>query len=90
MWKWKCPICEKYIEEDFEFDYIQNECVGHTHDCPECGGLVLINENGICTNFEAVINRVYDQICEMEKNGEIVLDEETDEYVEVDKKETDK
>lgn len=83
MWKWKCPVCNKEIEEDFDLDYIKKECVGCTHDCPECGGLVLINDNGICTDFGAVLKRVSDQIDEMEKNGEIVLDEETDEYVEV-------
>ena len=80
MWKWKCPICGKEIEEDFDIDYIKNECVGYTHDCPECEGLVLINEDGICTDFESVLKRVSDQIDTMEQNGEIKYNPNTDEY----------
>jgi hypothetical protein len=87
MWKWKCPICGQDIEEDFDVKYIHNECVGCTHDCPECGGLVLINENGICTDFGSVLERVANQIDEMEKNGEIEFDENVGEYVEVKKQE---
>ena len=83
MWKWKCPICGKETEEDFDLEYIKSECVGCTHDCPECEGLVLINEDGICTDFESVLKRVSDQIDEMEKNGEIKYNPETDEYDEV-------
>ena len=83
MWKWKCPICGRDIEEDFDIDCIKNECVGYTHDCPKCGGLVLINEGGICTDFESVLKRVSKQIDEMEKNGEIRHNPDTDEYDEV-------
>jgi endogenous inhibitor of DNA gyrase (YacG/DUF329 family) len=85
VWKWKCPICGKNIEEDFDTHYVKTECVGCTHDCPECGSLVLINNGGICTDFGSVLQRMSDQIDEMEKNGEIVLDEESDEYIEVKK-----
>ena len=83
MWKWTCPICKKEIEEDFELDYIKNECVGCTHDCPECGGLVLINEDGLCSDFGATLERIANQIEEMEKNGEIVCDPTTGEYIDV-------
>lgn len=83
MWKWKCPICGKNIEEDFDTHYVETECVGCTHDCPDCGGLVLINEGGICTDFGAVLQRMSDQIDAMENNGEIRYNPETNEYDEV-------
>ena len=56
MWKWTCPICNNDIEEGYE---IEELIVGATHDCPECGALLMIEEDCTCSDFGEELVRRY-------------------------------
>ena len=49
-WKWICPVCKKEIEEEYTVDEVR-DYVGATHNCPECNGLVMIEEDLTCSDF---------------------------------------
>lgn len=57
MWKYVCPICNKNIMENYEIETIK-EHIGATHDCPECNGLLMIEEDLTCSDFgNELVNR---------------------------------
>ena len=69
MWKWTCPMCGKEIYEELSLKVVK-EYIGATHDCPECGGLVMIEEDLTCTNFAKELS------CRYAEMGLIVSPEE--------------
>lgn len=44
MWKWTCPVCGAEITENHTIEEVKKH-VGATHDCPKCGGLVMIEKD---------------------------------------------
>jgi predicted RNA-binding Zn-ribbon protein involved in translation (DUF1610 family) len=61
MWKWTCPVCGKEIEENYTIEEIK-EYIGATHDCPECGGLVMIEKDCTCSDFGKELVRRYSEM----------------------------
>ena len=50
-WKYTCPICKKKVEEKYTQPYIKKGWIGATHNCPCCGGLLIINKDLTCSDF---------------------------------------
>lgn len=51
-WKYTCPICKNKVEEKYTQPYIKKGWIGATHNCPCCGGLLIINKDLTCSDFE--------------------------------------
>lgn len=49
-WNYICPVCGEHIQENYSVEEIA-EYVGATHDCPNCGGLLRIQEDLSCYDF---------------------------------------
>ena len=58
MWNWTCPICGKRITEDYEVEEIK-EYVGATHECPECNGVLMIEDDCTCSDFGKELEKRY-------------------------------
>lgn len=57
-WKYICPVCNRAIEEAYTLDEVR-EYVGATHDCPECGGLLMIEKDLTCSDFGTQMIKEY-------------------------------
>ena len=57
-WNYKCPICGNDIQEDYSEEEIK-KYIGATHDCPNCGGLLMIEEDLSCADFGKELSRRY-------------------------------
>lgn len=49
-WVWQCPICKTKMREDRPISEVRSY-IGATHDCPYCGGTVIINEDLTVSDF---------------------------------------
>lgn len=78
MWEFVCPVCGKLVKENYDINYIKTNCVGMTHDCLECGAILMIEKDGTCSDFGAELVRRYS---EMGLNGS--KEQATDTYVSV-------
>ena len=58
-WKFTCPICGKEIETDSEESYIKDNYIGATTDCPECDGLLKIEEDLTCIDMGKYLSKIY-------------------------------
>ena len=57
-WIWTCPICKTKMKEDLPLDEVR-QYIGATHDCPYCGGTVLINKDLTCSDFGEYLVQQY-------------------------------
>lgn len=61
LWTYTCPCCNKeIIEKDKTVDFIKQH-IGATHDCPECGALLMIEEDTSCSDFTKTLIEMYRQ-----------------------------
>ena len=77
MWKWTCPICGKEIEENYTIEEVKGY-IGATHDCPECGSLVIIEEDCSCSDFGKELVRRY-----AEMGLDVSKEEASNYYIEI-------
>lgn len=61
MWKYSCAICGKTITEDYSLEEVK-EAVGATHNCPECNGLLLIQDDLTVIDFGNVLVNSYKEV----------------------------
>ena len=60
-WTYTCPICKKQIVEKYSEDFVK-EYIGATHDCPNCNGLLMINEDLSVKDFGAELVNSYKEL----------------------------
>ncbi|MCL1878003.1 MAG: hypothetical protein FWF80_04030 [Defluviitaleaceae bacterium] len=58
MWKYKCPICNEQIIEQYDLKTVETH-IGATHDCPNCNGLLMITDDLSCSDFGAELVKRY-------------------------------
>lgn len=58
MWEFTCPCCNGEFESSYTIEFIK-EHIGATIDCPECGALLMIEENCTCSDFGEELVRRY-------------------------------
>ena len=61
-WEYICPICGKTVKEKYTESFIRNGYIGATHDCPYCGGLLMIEDDLTCSDFGEELVRCYDEM----------------------------
>ena len=69
MWKYTCAICGKTITEDYTIEEVR-DAVGATHNCLDCNGLLLIQDDLTVIDFGKVLVDRYKEVG-------IEVDEET-------------
>lgn len=61
-WEYRCHICGNKIKEPYTQPFIKNRYIGATHNCPKCGGLLVINEDLSCSDFGEILQKRYKEM----------------------------
>lgn len=77
MWKWTCPVCGAEITENHTIEEVKKH-VGATHDCPKCGGLVMIEKDCTCSDFGAELVKRYAKM-----GANVSKEEASNSYIEI-------
>ncbi len=56
MWKYRCPICGKLVEENLPKEKVKS-MMRYSHKCPDCGGMLYVADNGACVDLGEMLRR---------------------------------
>lgn len=61
MWTYICPLCKQEVAQEYDIETIK-DYVGATHDCGNCSGLLMIEEDLTVSDFGAALVERYSEM----------------------------